>query len=62
MVLDVLQLAGEPRQLPALRLVLHGDERLEARLVVEELVFVDFVGPMVGSIAPLNSIQATSLS
>ena len=44
MVLDVLQLAGELLQLGALGFVLNRDERLERRLVVEELVLVHLVG------------------
>jgi len=40
MVLDVLQLAGELLQLCRLGVVLHGDVRLEAGLVVEHLVFI----------------------
>ena len=43
-VLQLLQLAGEARQLRRLRLVAHGDEGLEGRLVVEPLVLVDLVG------------------
>ena len=42
-VLDALQLAAEPRQLLGLGVVAQRDERLERRLVVEELVFVDLV-------------------
>ena len=44
-VLDVLQLAGEPLQLRGLRLVAHRDVGLERGLVVEELVLVDLVRP-----------------
>ena len=42
-VLDALQLAAEPGQLVRLDVVAKGDERLERRLVVEELVLVDLV-------------------
>ena len=42
-VLDLLQLAAEPRQLLRLGVVTQRDERLERRLVVEPLVLVDLV-------------------
>jgi hypothetical protein len=62
MVLDVLQLAGEFRSF-ALGFVLNRDERFERRLVVEESrPRRPRRGPIVGSTAPFNSIQATSLS
>ena len=62
-VLDVLQLGGEARQLLGLGVVAHGDEGLERGLGVEPLVFVDLVGAD-GRLDRCASsfIQATSLS
>ena len=61
-VLDLLQLGSETRQLLCLRIVAKRDERLERGLVVEPLVLVDLVGPIVGSMLASSSIHAMSLS